>query len=247
MRTRLAFAAIALATPALADVEAIHYGRSIVERTYAVIGPEVTDPGMRYAGNNLACASCHLDGGRTARGLALVGVSAKYPKPLPGGGAESLADRVNGCMIRSMNGRPLPEGGAEMRAVLAYLAMLTADAGSFGDPAEAPLPLAVPAAPPDKARGRTLYLAICAGCHRADGGGVANGQPGEALGFLHPPLWGDDSYNAAAGMSRPVMAAAFIHDNMPLGASAGAPALTAQDAWDIAAFIDGQPRPPAPR
>ena len=167
MRTRLAFAAIALATPALADVEAIHYGRSIVERTYAVIGPEVTDPGMRYAGNNLACASCHLDGGRTARGLALVGVSAKYPKPLPGGGAGSLADRVNGCMIRSMNGRPLPEGGAEMRAVLAYLAMLTADAGSFGDPAEVPVPLPAAAAP-DPVRGQRLYLAECAACHGAD-------------------------------------------------------------------------------
>ena len=246
MRTRLAFAAIALATPALADVEAIHYGRSIVERTYAVIGPEVTDPGMRYAGNNLACASCHLDGGRTARGLALVGVSAKYPKPLPGGGAESLADRVNGCMIRSMNGRPLPEGGAEMRAVLAYLAMLTADAGSFGDPAEVPVPLPAAAAP-DPVRGQRLYLAECAACHGADGGGMPNGRPGQALGYLHPPLWGPDSFNAGAGMDDRATAAAFIHDNMPLGTTAAAPVLTPQDAWDIAAFIEAQTRPPAPR
>ena len=42
------------------------------------------------------------------------------------------------------------------------------------------------------------------------------------------------------------MAARFIHDNMPLGATAAAPILTAADAWDIAAFIEAQPRPPAP-
>ena len=48
-------------------------------------------------------------------------------------------------------------------------------------------------------------------------------------------------------MSRVVTAGAFIHDNMPLGTDAGAPELTAQDAWDIAAFLDAQPRPPAPR
>lgn len=239
----LAFAAL----PVRADEALIDYGRQLVEASYAYIGPEVTDPAMRYAGNNLACASCHLQGGRISHGLSLVGVSAKYPRALPDDGSETLAERIDGCMERSMNGRPLPVEGREMRAFVAYLDMLTRDAGSFGDPVEAPEPLAAPASPPDPARGARLYLAICAGCHGADGAGVANGQPGEAAGYLHPPLWGAGSFNAAAGMSRPVMAAAFIRDNMPLGANAGAPALTAQDAWDIAAFIDGQPRPPAPR
>ena len=152
------------------------------------------------------------------RGLALVGVSAKYPKPLPGGGAESLADRINGCMTRSMNGRPLPEDGPEMRAILAYLSALTDKAGSFDDPAEDPAPL--PAATPDPGRGATRYAELCAACHRADGSGVRNGQPGDALGYLHPPLWGPDSFNAAAGMHRTATAAAFVHDNMPLGATA---------------------------
>ena len=75
---------------------------------------------------------------------------------------------------------------------------------------------------------------------------MRNGQPGEALGYLHPPLWGPDSFNAAAGMHRRAMAAGFIHDNMPLGATGRAPTLAPQDAWDIAAFIEAQPRPPAP-
>jgi thiosulfate dehydrogenase len=150
-------------------------------------------------------------------------------------------------MTRSMNGRPLPEASREMRAFLAYLAMLTRDAGSFGDPAEDPEPLPAAATAPDPARGRELYLAACAACHRADGTGMRNGQPGEPLGYLHPPLWGPDSFIAAAGMSRTVTAAAFIHDDMPLGTNAGAPSLGVQDAWDIAAFLDAQPRPPAPR
>ncbi len=147
-------------------------------------------------------------------------------------------------MTRSMNGRPLPEDGAEMRAVLAYLETLTAKPGSYGDPAEDPPPL--PAATADPARGGARYAALCAACHRPDGSGVRNGRPGDAEGYLHPPLWGADSFNAGAGMHRVATAAAFIHANMPLGATAAAPVLTVQDAWDIAAFIDTRPRPPAP-
>ena len=120
-------------------------------------------------------------------------------------------------MTRSMNGRPLPEDGREMPRFLAYLDMLTADAGSFGNPAEDPEPLPAAASAPDPVRGQALYLDACAACHRADGAGMRNGQPGEALGYLHPPLWGPDSFNAAAGMHRLAIAAAFIHDNMPLG------------------------------
>jgi thiosulfate dehydrogenase len=244
-----ALAAGAAATMAgdwIGGAEAVHYGRRLVAETYAHIGPEVADPAMRFAGNNLACESCHLDAGRRPHGLALVGVSAKYPKPLPGGGAESLADRINGCMTRSMNGRPLPDAGPEMAALVAYLGQLTADAGSFGDPAEDPAPLPELAGAPDPVRGERLYLAECAACHRADGSGMRNGRAGDALGYLHPPLWGPDSFNAAAGMHRRATAAAFIHDNMPLGASAAAPILTPRDARDIAAFIEAQPRPPAP-
>ena len=250
-RTMLLAAAVAAAGAAHAEgaidrIEAVHYGRRLVAETYALIGPEVADPAMRFAGNNLACASCHLDAGTRAHGLALVGVSGKYPKPLPGGGTESLADRVNGCMTRSMNGRPLPEDGAEMAAVVAYLEQLTTDAGTFDFPAEDPAPLPPPAAPPDAARGAPLYLAECAACHRADGSGMRNGRPGDALGYLHPPLWGPDSFNAAAGMHQRATAASFIHDNMPLGATAAAPVLPPADAWDIAAFLEAQPRPPDP-
>lgn len=239
---------LALAGPALAgsaDLPATDYGRQLVSETYALVGPEVADPGMRYAGNNLACANCHLDAGTRSHGLSLVGVARKYPQALPGGGSESIEDRVNGCMTRSMNGRPLPETGREMRAVVAYLDALAAVPGSWGDPVEDPDPPVATGAP-DPVRGQALYLDQCAACHRADGSGVRNGVAGDARGYLHPPLWGPDSFNAAAGMGRIATAAAFIHANMPLGSSQAAPVLSPQAAWDIAAFLDSQPRPKGP-
>ena len=41
----------------------VRRGRDLVTATYAYIGPEVADPAKRYAGNNLACGNCHLQGG----------------------------------------------------------------------------------------------------------------------------------------------------------------------------------------
>ena len=38
-------------------------GHELSTRTFAVIGPEVKNPRKRYAGNNLACTSCHQEGG----------------------------------------------------------------------------------------------------------------------------------------------------------------------------------------
>lgn len=43
--------------------ELVRRGRDLVTATYAQIGPDVADPRMRYAGNNLACTSCHLQAG----------------------------------------------------------------------------------------------------------------------------------------------------------------------------------------
>ena len=93
-------------------------GRALTVETYAHIGPEVADPAMRYAGNNLACQSCHLDAGTKAFGLPFVGVFGDFPQYRPREGVVgSIEDRVNGCMARSMNGRVLPYDGPEMRAL----------------------------------------------------------------------------------------------------------------------------------
>ena len=92
------------------------YGRSLLTATYAHIGPNVSDLGARYAGNNLACANCHLDGGLKKFGLLLVGAYADYPAySWRTGEVATIEDRINNCMMRSMNGRALPKDFAPAR------------------------------------------------------------------------------------------------------------------------------------
>src|SRR5262249_45701367 len=57
------------------------------------------------------------------------------------------------------------------------------------------------------------------------------------------PLWGRDSYNNGAGMSRLLTAAAYALHNMPLGTSFDSPLLTDEQAYDVAGYIVSQKRP----
>ncbi|AWN44336.1 cystathionine gamma-synthase [Methylobacterium durans] len=223
----------------------VRRGRDLVTATYAHIGPEVSDPAKRYAGNNLACRNCHLDAGIKRFGLPLWGVSEEYPRYDAEVGQDiSIEQRVNGCMKRSMNGRAMPTNAPEMKAIVAYLGFL-----STGVTAGAPLtgkgagnmPELDRAA--DPARGRLIYAATCALCHGLDGGGIRQGLPSMAEGFAFPPLWGPQSFNDGAGMNRLITAANFIHANMPDGTSYDHPQLSVEEAWDVAAFVVAQPRP----
>ena len=143
-----------------------------------------------------------------------------------------------------MNGRVLPLGGKEMKAFLAYIQFLSTGVpvgkslDGRGSPA---LPLLARAADPK--RGGDVFQRTCAACHQADGQGKRNGTAGDAKGYAFPPLWGPDSFNDGAGMHRLIASATFIRANMPLGTHYDAPALSAEDAWDVAAYINSQPRP----
>ncbi|MBP7003168.1 c-type cytochrome [Amaricoccus sp.] len=221
----------------------VRYGRRLLEETYAILGPDAPDPALRLAGNNLACASCHAEAGTRADALPLSAAYAAFPAyQARSGRVETIEDRVDDCMRRSMNGRPLPEGGPEMQAIVAYLRFLGDEAPDFerGDP---PAPLPEPATPADPTRGASLYASDCAACHGADGAGQRVGVPGDALGYRHPPLWGPDSFNAGAGMARPVTFATFIHGAMPPTDIPGPPRLLSADTWDIAAFVLSHDRP----
>ncbi|MBX7200008.1 MAG: c-type cytochrome [Rhodospirillaceae bacterium] len=223
----------------------VMYGQKLIVRTFSVLGPEVPDPAMRYAGNNLACQNCHLNGGTQRFGLPLIGVYGAFPAYM---GREdevrTLEDRINGCMERSMNGRALPADGKEMKAMLAYIQYVSTGipvGKNIEGRGSAPLPLLKRAASP--MRGATVYQKTCAVCHQPDGQGKRNGAKGDAGGYQFPPLWGPDSFNNGAGMHRLIAAATFVHANMPVGTTYTSPALTGDDAWDVAAYINAQPRP----
>jgi thiosulfate dehydrogenase len=55
-----------------------------------------------------------------------------------------------------------------------------------------------------------------------------------------PPLWGPRSFNVGAGMARLQVTAAFVRSNMPFDTPG---TLTSQDAFDVAAFMNGHERP----
>lgn len=65
------------------------------------------------------------------------------------------------------------------------------------------------------------------------------------LGYQFPPLRGPDSFNSGAGMAHLLTAAAFIRNNMPFGTTFAAPALSEEDAYDIAGYIVSADRPQA--
>jgi thiosulfate dehydrogenase len=233
------------ALPDNAATRQIRRGRDLVTATYAHIGPEVPDRSKRFAGNNLACSNCHLNAGTKKFGIALFGLFGEFPAYSARLGAEiTIEDRLNSCMLRSMNGKALPVRSQQMQALVAYIKFL-----STGVPPGKVLPgLGVGKMPEldraaDPARGQALYANTCAACHNTDGSGIRRSLPSTDLGYMVPPLWGSDSFNDGAGMARLITAANFIHFNMPHGADYLNPQLTPEQSWDIAAFMISQPRP----
>jgi thiosulfate dehydrogenase len=220
----------------------VKYGHALVSDTANEIGPTVVDPSKRFSGNNLACKNCHLQAGTQPYAMPLTGIWGQFPQYRGREGAvDTLEDRINGCLERSMNGRPLPLGSPEMKAFVAYMRWL-----STGIPDGAPLigagtmRIKEPARAANPGRGAAIYADVCSVCHGADGSGqrAANGA-----GYQFPPLWGPDSYNNGAGMNRVLTAAAYAKHNMPFGTTFGSPVLTDDDAYDVAAYIASQNRP----
>jgi thiosulfate dehydrogenase len=218
------------------------YGRRLLAETGALMGPDHPDPAMRYSGTRMACASCHLDAGTEPGTLSLLESAAVYPR-FSGrdGGVRDLVDRINGCMTRSMNGRELPRDSTEMRALVAYIESLDVLHAAMGESRRAPdeqAAFVMPDRAADPQAGHRVYETRCAICHGADGAGLPASR-NRADGYVFPPLWGQDSFNDGAGMHRVLTAARFIKAKMPLGDAT----LTDDEAFDVAAYINAQPRP----
>lgn len=179
----------------------------------------------RNGGNGLRCTSCHLDDGRRESAMPWIGVTTRYPKYRARRGAvESIEQRVNECIVRSLAGRALVENGREMKDMVAYLQTLQATR-AIARPDSVRLD-------GDAQHGARAYAVACARCHGP-----------RALGALAPAVVGQKSYSIGAGMARQRVLATFLRWNMPLDMPG---TLGDQDAADIAAWVLRQPRPDHP-
>ena len=223
----------------------VKYGHALSTDTANEIGPAVSDPTRRFAGNNLTCQNCHLQAGSQSYAMPLTGVWGQFPQYRAREGAvDVLEDRINGCMERSMNGRALPLESREMRAFSSYMRWLSTGIPDGAKLAGAgTLRIKEPAHAADLGHGAQVFSQICAACHGSNGLGQ---RAQNGAGYQFPPLWGPDSYNNGAGMSRILTAAAYAMHNMPIGIAFNAPVLTDEDAYDVAAYIISQKRPEKP-
>ena len=224
------------------DAQLIQYGRDLIAHTADYLGPQgIVNP----LSNGMNCQNCHLDAGSKPFGNNYSAVAATYPKfRARSGTAETIAKRVNDCFQRSLNGQALDSTGHEMRAIMAYIKWVGQTVPKGKTPKGAgliKLPFLKRSANPDS--GRVVYAAKCQSCHGEKGEGLP--MP-EGNGRRYPPLWGEKSYNEAAGLYRISSFAGYIKANMPFGASYDNPQLTDTEAWDLAAFVNSQPRPKHP-
>lgn len=192
---------------------------------------DTTSYAPAFVGDRLNCNSCHLAGGIVPYASPVVGLPKLFPMfNMRAGHVISLQDRIQECFTRSENGKPLGYDSDEMRGLVSYISWL-----SQPQPDRRPFIgrglIELPHLQPDVNRGAKVYSTQCAGCHGAQGEGIAP---------LYPPLWGPQSFNDGAGMSGIDKMAAFVQHNMPENRPG---ILSPQDAYDVAGFLHMQRRP----
>ena len=216
------------------------YGEDLLSHTAKYLGPQGS---VLQISNGMNCQNCHLDAGTRSWGNHYGGVASTYPKFRERSGTtENVEKRVNDCFERSLNGKPLDSGSYEMRSIVAYMKWLGKNIPKGTKPHDTgieKLPFPDRAADPEK--GRLVYTNQCQSCHGPNG----EGQPNiDGIGYATPPLWGASSYNDGAGLYRLSNFAGYVKNNMPFNqATKTHPKLTNDEAWDVAAFANSQPRP----
>jgi thiosulfate dehydrogenase len=219
--------------------ELVLYGKELIAHTSKYLGPKGS---VAQISNGMNCQNCHLEAGTKVFGNNYGSVAATYPKfRARSGTEEDIYKRVNDCFERSLNGKALDTLSKEMQAIKAYISYIGSNVQK-GKKAEGAgfkeLAFLDRAANPKN--GKLVYEAKCQSCHQANGEGLLNADGTE---YSFPPLWGKNSYNNKAGLYRITFFARYAKYNMPLGASHENPQLSDEEAWDIAAFVNTQPRP----
>ena len=220
--------------------ELVIYGEELIANTSKYLGPKGS---VAAVTNGMNCQNCHLNAGRKSWGNNYGSVAANYPKFRDRSGSiETVYKRVSDCMERSLNGKTLDSNSKEMQAMMAYIKWVGNDVVKDSTPKGSGIQPPVyldRAASPEK--GSIVYSAKCQSCHGANGEGLL---AADGKSYTYPPLWGSNSYNSGAGLFRLSRFAGYVRDNMPLNqASHNAPALSDEEAWDVAAFVNSRPRP----
>lgn len=225
--------------PGDATGEQIKYGKDLIANTAKYLGPKGS---VAHISNGMNCQNCHLEAGTKPFGNNFGAVASTYPKFRERSGTmENIYKRVNDCIERSLNGRALDTLSKEMQAIKAYIQWLGKDIPKKEKPNGAGLTeLAYLDRPADPGNGKTIYIQKCKSCHSENGEGKLNS---DGVSYLYPPLWGEHSYNQGAGLFRLSRFAGYVKSNMPQGTNYDSPQLTDEEAWDVAAFVNSQPRP----
>jgi thiosulfate dehydrogenase len=217
----------------------VAYGKELIAHTAKYLGPKGS---VMQLSNGMNCQNCHLDAGTKIYGNNYGSVASLYPKfRARSGKVEDIYKRVNDCIERSLNGKPLVNSSKEMQAIKAYIEFIGSNVPK-GKKAEGSgfRELAYLERAADPLKGAEVYKGKCQSCHQANGEGVLNTEGNE---YTYPPLWGINSYNDGAGLYRLSNFARYVKYNMPLGVNHDNTQLSNEEAWDVAAFINSQERP----
>jgi len=219
--------------------EMIRYGKDLLAHTSKYFGPKGT---VAKITNGMNCQNCHLDAGGKIFGNNYASFISSYPKISNRSGKLTVPSvRIAECFERSLAGKVPDTAGKEVQAMLAYMKWIGQGVKKgqklFGNASEK---LKFMNKPADPELGKAVYIAKCQLCHGKQGEGVL---ATDQAAYTYPPLWGKHSYNDGAGMYRISNLAGFVKNNMPYGATYTSPQLNDEEAWNVAAFINSQPRP----
>ena len=218
----------------------IIYGQDLIAHTAKYLGPNGT---VAQITNGMNCQNCHLSAGTKPWGNNFSAVYSTYPKYRDRSGqVESIYKRVSDCMERSLNGKAIDSNSTEFKAIYAYIKWLGSNVKKGDKPKGSGIEkIAFMNRAADPNKGKLVYMQHCKNCHGLNGAGQLNEYKSA---YIYPPLWGLNSYNDGAGLYRLSNFAGFVKNNMPfLTASFNAPILTNEQSWDVAAFVNSQPRP----
>ncbi|MBS1495199.1 MAG: c-type cytochrome [Bacteroidetes bacterium] len=218
----------------------IRYGHRLITETSNIVGADVENKSMRYAGNNLECQNCHFNGGMDKNTMSYIGVSNRYPALSKRHNRMSdLTERVEDCFERSLNGRKLPPDSYELKSILAYMNWL-----SKGIPKDLQgvtiNDIDFPKREPDIEKGKRIYDTRCITCHAYGGLGTLKNPQEIGVKYLVPPICGDDSFNDGAGMSKMERLVKFLKTQMPRDNPGS---LSLDEAYDAAGFVASLKRP----